>query len=66
MKELRELTRSANHPLIFEAAPRHCSFTSAAHEPNPTQPPVSRSIRELEAALGVSLFRRGHLSDTGA
>ena len=64
MKELRELTRSVNHLLIFEVAARHESFTRAADELEQTQPAVSRSIRELEAALGVSLFTRAHRSLT--
>ena len=62
LKALRELTRSVNHLLIFETAARFESFTLAAEELNVTQPAVSRSIRELEAALGVTLFRRGHRS----
>ena len=64
MKELRELSRSVNHLLIFEAAARYESFTRAAEELDRAQPVVSRSIRELEAALGVSLFRRSHRSVT--
>lgn len=64
MKELRELTRSVNHLLIFDVAARYESFTRAADELVRTQPAVSRSIRELEAALGVSLFRRSHRSVT--
>ena len=64
MKELRELTRSVNHLLIFEVAARYESFTRAADELEVSQPAVSRSIRELEAALGVRLFRRGHRSVT--
>ena len=62
MNELRKLTRSVNHLLIFEAAARCESFTFAADELNVTQPAVSRSVRELEEALGVSLFKRGHRS----
>ena len=64
MKELRELTRSANHLAVFETAARRESFTLAAEELNVTQPAVSRSIRDLEATLGMSLFRRGHRSVT--
>ena len=62
MKELRELTRSAHHLMVFEAAARNQSFTAAARELNVTQPAVSRSVRQLEAALGVSLFTRSHRS----
>jgi DNA-binding transcriptional LysR family regulator len=37
------------------------TFTSAAQKLNTTQPAVSLRIRELEAALGITLFRRhGH------
>lgn len=42
----------------FEAAARHESYTMAAEELGVTQGAVSRQVRELEAALGVSLFRR--------
>ena len=62
MRELRELARSAHHLMVFEAAARNQSFTDAAHELGVTQPAVSRSVRQLEAALGVSLFTRSHRS----
>ena len=62
MKELRELARSVHHLLVFEAAARHQSFTAAARELDVTQPAVSRSMHQLEAALGVSLFTRSHRS----
>lgn len=42
----------------FEAAARHESYTMAAEELGVTQGAVSRQVRELEAALGVTLFRR--------
>ena len=42
----------------FEAAARHRNFTAAARELHYSQATVSRRIAELEAALGVSLFRR--------
>lgn len=35
------------------------SFTEAAHRLGLTQPAVSRTVRQIEAALGVELFRRG-------
>jgi len=44
----------------FEAAGRLLSFTRAAAELNVTQGAVSRQIRQLEEALGTSLFRRRH------
>ena len=62
MRELRELTHSAHHLVVFETAARHQSFTAAARELNVTQPAVSRSIRQLEEALGISLFTRSHRS----
>ena len=42
MKELRELTRSVNHLLVFDVAARYESFTRAADELVQTQPAVSR------------------------
>jgi len=42
----------------FEAAARHQSFTSAAHELNLTQAAVSHQVRSLEKFLGVLLFER--------
>ena len=62
MSELRELVRSPNHLMVFEVAARHQSFTAAAKELNVTQPAISRSIRELESALGMPLFTRGYRS----
>lgn len=47
-------------PLLrtFEAAARHLSFTLAARELHVTQAAVSQQIRQLEAILGVKLFKR--------
>lgn len=42
----------------FEAAARHLSFTRAAAELCVTQTAVSHQIKQLEAHLGVALFRR--------
>ena len=42
----------------FEAAARHESFAKAADELAVTPAAVSQQIRQLEADLGVSLFRR--------
>ena len=46
----------------FEAAARLLSFTRAAEELGLTPTAVSHRIRNLEAELGVALFRRGHRS----
>lgn len=62
MQKLRELIHSPHHLLVFEAAARHQSFTLAARELNVSQPAVSLAIRQLETALGVRLFERGHRS----
>jgi LysR family glycine cleavage system transcriptional activator len=43
----------------FEAAARHLSFTRAAQELCVTQTAVSHQVKQLEAHLGVALFRRG-------
>lgn len=54
----------------FECAARHSSFTLAAEELHLTQSAVSRQIKELEAGLGFTLFRRNGrrvaLTDAGA
>ena len=42
----------------FEAAARHLSLTVAAEELGVTQAAVSHHIRQLEAHLGVALFKR--------
>lgn len=41
----------------FDAAARHQSFTLAAEELRVTQGAVSRQVHDLEAALGIALFR---------
>jgi LysR family glycine cleavage system transcriptional activator len=70
MASLSRLISSPRGLLIFEAAARLGSFTAAAAEFNITQPSVSRSVAELEAAVGVRLFERGprglELTDEGA
>lgn len=43
----------------FEAAARHASFARAAEELHVTPAAVSQQIKQLEAYLGVRLFRRG-------
>lgn len=42
----------------FEASARHLSFTLAAQELNVTQAAVSQQVKNLEARLGMKLFRR--------
>nr|WP_270731023.1 LysR substrate-binding domain-containing protein [Shimia sp. Alg240-R146] len=51
---------SPRNLVIFTAAARHGSFTRAAAELNMQQPSVSAAIKQLEEALGVTLFVRGH------
>ncbi|UWQ90584.1 LysR family transcriptional regulator [Rhodobacteraceae bacterium M382] len=60
MQELWKLVSSPRHVIVFEAAARHGSFTRAAAELNVQQPAVSAAIRQLEDALGVTLFHRSH------
>ena len=61
---------SINGLQAFEAAARHLSFARAADELGLTPTAISHRIRNLEAELGVVLFRRGHravaLTDDGA
>ena len=42
----------------FEAAARHLSFTRAADELGVTPGAVSQQVKSLEAALGITVFRR--------
>jgi LysR family transcriptional regulator, glycine cleavage system transcriptional activator len=60
MHRLRSLVPSANYLFAFEAAARRKSFTAAADELNVSQPAVSKTIRLLEEATGLKLFRRQH------
>lgn len=60
MHRLRSLVPSANYLFVFEAAARRRSFTAAAEELNVSQPAVSKTIRLLEEATGLKLFRREH------
>ena len=66
-KILRQLG-SPRNLFVFEAAARLQSFTRAAEELGMQQPSVSAAIKQLENALGVILFDRGHrkVSLTGA
>lgn len=58
MAHLSRLIPSARGLLVFEAAARTGSFTAAAAEFNVSQPSISRSVAELEAAVGARLFKR--------
>ncbi|MBT5107670.1 MAG: transcriptional regulator GcvA [Rhodospirillaceae bacterium] len=53
----------------FESAARHLNLRAAAEELNVTPSAISHQIRGIEAALGVSLFRRANkrlaLTDDG-
>ncbi|MDA7423516.1 LysR substrate-binding domain-containing protein [Thalassococcus lentus] len=60
MQNLWTHLSSPRHLMVFEAAARHGSFTLAAQELNVQQPSVSASIKQLEATLGIQLFRRSH------
>lgn len=60
---MRKFWKSVHSPrnlIVFDAAARLGSFTRAAEELNMQQPSVSAAIKQLEAALGVPLFVRGH------
>ena len=52
------MTLPLNALRAFEASARHLSFTRAGAELNVTQAAVSAQVRNLEARLGVALFRR--------
>lgn len=49
---------SLNALRVFESAARHLSFTAAARELHVTNAAVSHQIKQLEASLNVSLFKR--------
>ena len=70
MPETNDRLPSINGLQAFEAAARHLSFARAADELGLTPTAISHRIRNLEAELGVVLFRRGHravtLTDEGA
>ncbi len=60
MQEIWKLLSSPRHIVFFEAAARHRSFTRAAAELNVQQPAVSAAMKQMESALGVTLFQRAH------
>ena len=70
MRELRQLIHSPHHLFVFEVCGRLLSFTHAAEELGVSQPAVSLAIRQIERAIGQSLFERRHrairLTEAGA
>ncbi len=60
MQNLQRMITSLNHLTVFEASARLCSFTKAAEELGVSQPAISHSIRQLETAIGIKLFKRNH------
>src|ERR1700761_7218282 len=68
MKGLESGRVELRHLRAFEAVARLHSFTHAADELNITQPALSRTIQQLEEALGVKLLDRSsrHVETTQA
>ncbi len=64
MSDANDRLPSINGLQAFEAAARHLSFARAADELGLTPTAISHRIRNLEAELGVVLFRRGHRAVT--
>ncbi|MFD2204515.1 LysR substrate-binding domain-containing protein [Kiloniella antarctica] len=62
MRKLKNLIQSPTALFSFEAAGRHLSFARAAEELNVSQAAVSYAIKQLEMALNIQLFYRGHRS----
>ena len=60
MRRLWSEIHSPRNLIVFEAAARLGSFTRSGEELNMQQPSVSAAIKQLEEALGVKLFLRGH------
>jgi DNA-binding transcriptional LysR family regulator len=63
----RNMDVELRHLHAFEAVARLRSFTRAAEELSITQPALSRTIRQLEATMRVTLFERSsrHVDVTG-
>src|SRR5262245_11033832 len=55
---MKRLLPSLNALRAFDAAARHNSFTGAAAELRVSHAAISRHVRQLEARLGVALFRK--------
>lgn len=70
MQNLQRMIESLNYLAAFEASARLLSFTKAAEELGVSQPAISQSIRRMEEAIGIRLFKRNHriisLTDAGA
>ena len=60
MDKISRYIPSARHLWVFDMTAHHGSFTAAAEVLNVSQPAVSKTIRQLESALGISLFFREH------
>lgn len=60
MRNTLKLIASPRNLFVFEAAARLGSFTLAANELGMQQPSISAAIKQLENALAVRLFDRGH------
>lgn len=60
MRKFWKQIQSPRNLIVFDAAARLGSFTRAAEELNMQQPSASAAIKQLEDALGVKLFIRGH------
>lgn len=60
MRDFWKQVHSPRNLIVFDAAARLGSFTRAAEELNMQQPSVSAAIKQLEEALNVKLFIRGH------
>lgn len=57
-RTLRQSLPSLHGLLLFEASARHLNFSKAAEELAITQSAVSHGVRQLEDAIGQSLFLR--------
>ncbi|MEM9604522.1 MAG: LysR substrate-binding domain-containing protein [Pseudomonadota bacterium] len=64
MADLWRKIGSPRNLIVFSAAAHAGSFTRAAEALHMQQPSVSAAIKQLEAALGVTLFRRAHRAVT--